>query len=150
MKLTGILFCLTLMGSLFPVSAEESPTVEIFTGWTWLPYPYYGRPYRYGYVPYGCSPRIGIEHPLYGYGHEGYPGLYDPYSPYFGGYGSSVRYRLKADRIFLSSSEQGLPPLPGSAPTELLASEHKTSWDQAIETFLKTTNTPPRQAAPPR
>ena len=147
MKLTGIFFCLIVIGSLFALSAEESPTVEIFTGWTWLPYSYYERPYRYGYAPYGCSPFIGVEHPLYGFGHEGYPGLYDPYSPYWG-YGYSVRYRLKSDRFFLRSTEQGLPPLPGSAPTELLANEHKTPWDQAIEAFLKATNVPPRQAAP--
>ena len=149
MKLTGIFFCVFVFGTLVARSAEESPTVGIFTGWTWLPYSYYGRPYRYGYSPYGCSPLVGIEHPLYGFNHEGYPGLCDPYAPYWG-YGYSVRYRLKAERFPLSSPGQGLPSLPGSAPTEPLASEHKTPWDQAIDAFLKATNAPPLQAAAPQ
>ena len=114
-----------------------------------MPYSYYGYPYRYGYAPYGRGPFIGIEHPLYGFDREGYPRLCDPYTPYWG-YEYGVRYRLSPDRILLRPPEQSLPHLPGSAPTELLASEHKTPRDQAIEAFLTATNAPPSQAAAPQ
>jgi len=141
MKSRGCICFFTLFIALLALRAEETPSVEIFTGWAWMPYSYCGYPYRYGYAPYGCSPFIGIEH-------ECYPGLYDPYASYWG-YDYSVRYRLRPDRT-LGLPEQNLPCLPGSAPTELLSSEHKTPWDQAIDAFLKTTNTPPSRAVAPQ
>ena len=158
MKLPGVLFCFAFGMCVLALPAEETPSVEFFTGWGWMPYPYYGHPYRYGYAPYGWEPCIGIAHPLNGFYRPYDPYFYgDPYGPYWG-YGYGVRYNLRPDRHFPHRPDQDLAPLPGSAPTELRASEHKTAWDQNVEAFLKThdqpvstaTNAPPSRTVSPQ
>jgi len=129
----------------FAMCADQPPTVELFTGWTWLPYSYYGRPYRDGYFPYGWGPSVGIAQPLYGYPYD--PFLYgDPYGPSYWGWGYGVRYRLLPDRAFSSNPRPDYESLPGAAPTTLRTNESKIAWDDRLEAFLGGTNAPPAQA----
>jgi hypothetical protein len=151
MNLRGILCCFLIAAAARALQADNTPSVEIFTGWSWMPYPC-GYPYRQGY-PYGWGPSCGIAHPLNGFDRPYDPYFYgDPYGPYWG-YGYGVRYRLKPDRYFSGDSERDLSLLPGSAPTELLSATPKTAWDKSIDAFIHSpgssaTNAPPPQPRP--
>lgn len=135
MKTRAILLLATLAAASPANAAEESPAVELFAGWSFFPYPYYG----YGYPgPYGYTPFLGVGMPLNRCFADPLPpyacGFYDPYW----GYDYGVRYRVWPNAKRLHTPESAGPYIPGAAPTEPLANTHKTEWDLTVERFLKT------------
>ena len=123
--------------------ATESPTVDLFAGWSWYPYPY-------GY-PYGsydrwwrdtgcaCVPYAGVS-TLWPYAGSpwGYRYGYAPY-PYWGyDYGVRVTFRPGDLTRLPNPKDALLPSLPGSAPTALKDETREKAWDREIETFLST------------
>ncbi len=117
-------------------AATEEPSLELFTGWSWWPYPY-------GRYPYPWGPYAGVGYP-FSFDRYRDPYFYGTpygYAPYWGpcwewDYG--VRYRVWPDRKKLHFPEGEIPFLPGAAPTDLRSSEEKTEWDRSIEAFLST------------
>ena len=138
MNVKGIAALLLLAAA--SLSADESPTVDLFAGWSWYPYPYaypYGPWWRDGYA---CGPYLGVSR-AWPYPEEpwGYRYGYSPY-PYYWGYGSGVRIKLKPGNPirFPDPKDVLLPPFPGSAPTSLRDEAQEKSWDPDIESLLAT------------
>jgi len=143
MNLRGILCCGLLGAFALGLSADTAPTLDLFTGWTWMPYPC-GYPYGYPFYPYGWGPAIGLERPLAGSGSEDGVGLCDPYW----GLGYGMRYRLWPRRRYLNDFERDQATLPGAAPTELRSAEPLSDWDKAVEAFIRSPLNATTNAAP--
>jgi hypothetical protein len=130
--------CCALVLMVRTVHALEEPTVDLFAGWSWWPYPWD--------YPYAWGPCAGVGYPI------GFDRVYDPYLcgyPYGWGYGT--HYRLWPNRKRLHPPDELYPMLPGAAPTELRSTEQKTVWDSELEAFLNTpavvTNAPASNSA---
>lgn len=145
MNLRGALCCGVLWAFALSLSADSTPTLDLFAGWAWTPYPVC-YPYAYGYpfYPYGWGPAVGLEHPLAGAGNEDRLGVYDPYW----GLGYGVRYRLWPRRKFLDDAARDAFALPGAAPTEPRSAEFPSDWDLAVESFIKSPQSAATNAAP--
>lgn len=133
---TTALFCAALAAACSALSADDSPVIDLFAGWSFLPRPYYG----YGYPgPYGYAPFVGVGVPLSSRFYDPLPPYYVDrfYDPYWG-YDYGVRYRVWPDGNRLHTPENAQPYFPGAAPTGPLADERRTEWDLAVERFLKT------------
>jgi hypothetical protein len=145
MKVKGSRILLLL--AVLSLRAEDSPTLDLFAGWSWYPYTYgypypYGRPYRSGwlddgYVPY---PYVGLSRMWpYGEGPWAYRYGYAPY-PYGWGFDYGVRMRIYPGSPLRlpSPSDTLLAPFPGSAPTALKDEAKEKAWDPDIASFLAT------------
>ncbi len=123
------------------LKGEDAPSVDLFAGWGWSPYGYDGYPCRYGYAPYWHAyPRVGLGVPLNAWGECRGPsyGYFD--DRLFWGYAYGVRLDLRETRYPAALSESLLQPFPGSAPTEIRDTARTRSWDQTVESFLRTVN----------
>ena len=140
--------------------AGEHPTVDLFAGWGWSPFPYYASPAPYGGYPvWRPWPYAGVLVPFDGRHEESpfFPYGYDGYAPFWG-YEYGVRLRLLGDRQYPALSDGLLPTPPGSAPLELRDPQLEKLWDQEIRGFLGTsgadwlktaqTNTPHQTSLP--
>lgn len=113
------------------LAADDSTAVDLFAGWSYMPYPYCWHP------GYGYSPFWGVGVPLCGPPYAARsPYFADYFDPYWG-YDYGVRYRIWPNRPHLRGPGGDAPYVPGAAPTEPRASERKTEWDREIERFLK-------------
>jgi len=127
-----------LMMAAWGLCAGDDPSVDLFAGWNWSPFPYYDDPYRFGGYPYGWPwAGAGVIVPLNG-SNRGTPYLpcgYYGYEPFWG-YGYGVRLNLKGTREHPELSKVPFPPQPGAAPLEPHDPPHEKQWDRDIETFL--------------
>ena len=135
---------LTLLLTARLLCAIETPTVDLYAGWSWLPYGYsWYDPYRYPYSSAGWPwrPHAGILFPLDGgdrllrngpYGYYGYG-----YAPYGWGFDYGVRMRLDDRPLFAMPDDPHTPPLPGSAPLTLRDPSEEESWTRAFNELLK-------------
>ena len=132
----SLFVCLTCAA--LSLRAESTPTVDLFAGWGWSPFSYYGcHPYA-GYGPYWRGyPYAGIGGPAYRLDSEGdYPYGYYAYPPFWG-YEYGVRIKLNEDRYYDPSHDPLLPPLPGAAPTETRDPKKETTWQRDIEALFR-------------
>jgi len=133
MKRTLPLF-VSLTCAVLSLRAESTPTVDVFAGWGWSPFSYYGgHPYA-GYGPYWRGyPYAGIGGPAYRLDTaDDYPYGYYSSLPFWG-YEHGVRIKLKEDRYYAPPLEPLLPPLPGAAPTETADPKTNGTWQRDIE-----------------
>lgn len=137
------LIMLTLLLATRLLCADNSPAVDLYAGWSWLPYGYGWRsPYRYSDSSAGWlwRPHAGLLFPLYGrdhllrggpYGYSGYG-----YTPYSWGLDSGVRIRLDERPLFTVPDDPHAPPLPGSAPLTLRDPSQEENWTRALNDLL--------------
>ena len=117
------------------LTAGEDSIVDLYAGWSWMPFSYYDYPYRYGGYPLGgLGPQAGIAVPLSACDDTTLSAPYG-YGPFWG-YAYGVRLKLKRSREFTALSESLLPPPPGSAPLEAHNLQLEKQWDKEIEPFL--------------
>lgn len=126
------------------IRADDSPSIDLFAGWGWLPYAYGGDPYFYRGDPYWRpAPYAGLSATLYGNSPWFPPdNLYGGYGwPPFWGCGYGVRLALK-DAFISPPTQLGLlPDPPGSAPLELRDTEKERDWSQDLAHILKRADT---------
>lgn len=133
----AIFFCAGLLFS------EESPVIEMYSGWCWAPFPYYYYPYPYLLYDPWAAPYYH-RNPLYPYR---YPeeNCWTSYndSPYFyypyGGFcytSRSVMIDLAPRKFFDLTDFRSLPAPPGSAPLTLRSKESVSIQDERIARFL--------------
>ncbi len=158
MKQRALLIFLMLTAPV--LCAGDAPTVDLFAGWSWSPFPYYDYPYRsVGYPFWRPWPHAGVSVPLDGCDdtQTWFPYGYYGYEPFWG-YEYGIRLKLNGTHDDPSLSAGLLPPPPGSAPLQPHDPLREKSWDRDIESFLSTldpegwkraeTNTPPQKSAP--
>jgi hypothetical protein len=127
--------------------ARDDATVDLYAGWSWMPFGYYyDAPYRYGgrYPYWHPWPYAGVMVPLDGDGGPlrgplyGYTG----YAPSYWGFEHGVRLRLNDAEKFPAPADPLLPPLPGSAPLDLRDPRREEAWAQEIDSFLGSLGSP--------
>ena len=124
-----------LAASSLTLRGDDTPTVDLFAGWSWSPFCYDRFPYGYYPYPRGYAPYAGVGLPLDRWGRPGDPFGYTGYGPFWG-YDYGVRIRLKEPRYAPALSEGLLSPLPGSAPTESRDPERERNWQRDLETLV--------------
>ena len=153
------LLCACFFAAALLLKGDNDPTLDVFAGWAWSPYPYCGYPRHHGCGPYWPAyPVAGLGLPLNRWETaDAFPPYgYYGYAPFWG-YEYGVRIHLKDSRHMPALSEDLLQPFPGSAPTELQDLQREKKWDQDIDLLLGTletgarqttavTNTPPRNS----
>ena len=134
---------LTLLLAARLLCAADTPAVDLYAGWSWLPYGYgWHGPYRSPYASAGWpwQPHAGILFPLDGpdrllrggpYGYSGYG-----YSPYSWGFDYGVRIRLDERPLFAMPDDPHAPTLPGAAPLTLRDPSHEENWTRAFNDLL--------------
>ncbi len=137
-KIAIIIFLFTAV-----IIADDSPVIEIYSGWSLYPYSPYYYPYspRY-YAPlYHHSYRRG---PLHSYNYPYYSNWYDYgypyYYPYSGFYfqNNSLILELNPKKILDLPKQNSLPFLPGSAPLSLRSEDDPSLQDERLKRFLST------------
>ena len=134
MKPRVIIILLAIAHSL---CAEGDTAVDLYAGWSWMPFGYcYHSPYYYGgrYPYWHAWPYAGVAVPLVGggvppHGHTGY-------APYCGGFEYGVRVRLNDPPAFPDPTDSLLPPLPGSAPLDVRDPQREAAWTREINSLL--------------
>lgn len=121
--------------------ADDTSSVDLFAGWSWMPFPYSAYPYYdWNYPGWPMRPYTGVLVPLdrrdaaacrypCPYGVAGY----DPY--WWPGY--TVHVRLFDPCTFPALSTGLLPPMPGTAPLAPHNRERESQWDRDIQPFLQ-------------
>ncbi len=143
MKAQGIAALLLLAAA--TLSADETPSVDVFAGWSWYPfasrYPYC-YPHHEGWLDSagGPYPYVGLARTWpysdcpwpYRYGIGAYPygwGL---------GYGARLRVYPGSPLRLPEPGSPLLAPDPGTAPTSLRDEKRERAWDEDIRAFLST------------
>ena len=139
MKQRAIIILLLMAHSL---RAQNDTAIDLYAGWSWMPFGYYHSPYYYGgrYPCWYASPYAGVTVPLYGY---------TGYDPFYRGFDYGVRVRLNDAPTFPYPADPLLPPPPGSAPLDVRDPQREALWADEINALLGSlTNAPPAASIP--
>ena len=122
------------------ICAQDSPVIEMYSGWCWYPYSSYYYPYSsHLYNPWYYQ--TGRRH-LYPYNYPEDSGWYDNGAPYYYPYGGfcfhnrSVVINLKPDAFLDLSEIDKRPALPGSAPLCLRSEDTVSVQSERLKRFL--------------
>lgn len=144
MKQRVLAICLLLVT--LPLCAWNDVTVDLYAGWSWLPfgYDYYGghhhrHHHHHRHSSYWGWPYAEMFMPLNRFGvlpDEPYYGYFG--APYYWGFGSGVRIKLNERGGASLPDTPLLPELPGSAPLEPRDPQREKAWSTDINAFLGT------------
>ena len=123
------------------ICAEDTPVIEIYSGWSYYPYSSYYYPYA-GHLYNPWNYNAYRRRPLYPYNYPDDSGWYNNgypcYSPYGGFYfqNRSVVIELNPKKRLNLPEHDSPPDLPGSAPLSLRSTNDVSIQSERLKRFL--------------